>query len=254
MPIPTIREMNITEKTVSCPMVRVITPSAQRRPSPSVASIRSGRRISRKARKSNPATTATASAVARPLSRKAVVISSLDSAGAPVTPTRTPGNSARRPRDHGAELGDLLLIVGEGALAPRLLDEHEEQPTVRRREVAVPAAARSGRGEETAPRGLVGSRRSLEPALHLGRGAPPAGRSSASAAFVRRVRGRRSGPRRPPDLLVDALEQAVQARAGRVGGGELLVIEELVAQRRERVEGEIQEPVDARRTRGPGGR
>ena len=78
-------------------MVRVITPSAQRRPRPRVASIRSGRRISRKARKRRPVTASTARAVATPLSRKAVVISSLDSAGEPVTPTRTDGNSGRRP-------------------------------------------------------------------------------------------------------------------------------------------------------------
>ena len=57
-----------------------------------------------------------------------------------------------------------------------------------------------------------------------------------------------------PISLVDALEQAGQARVGRVALDELLVIEELVAQRRERVEGQIQEPATLEVRRGPGGR
>jgi len=57
--------------------------------------MRSGLPTRRNAAISRPSVRAKASSVARSLSRNAAVISSFDSAGLPVTPTSTSGNSAR---------------------------------------------------------------------------------------------------------------------------------------------------------------
>ena len=94
MPMPTTIEMNITENSERWPMTSVATPMAQACESASTTSMMSGRPRRRNARSSSASVSANARTVARSLSRKAAVISSFASAGLPVTPTSTSGNSS----------------------------------------------------------------------------------------------------------------------------------------------------------------
>ena len=86
-------EMNMTEKSDRWPMTNVATPSDQQRLSVSTSSMSRGLPKRRKPTSSRPRVSAKAMSVACSLSRNAAVISSLESAGLPVTPTSTFGNS-----------------------------------------------------------------------------------------------------------------------------------------------------------------
>jgi hypothetical protein len=96
MPIPTTMEMNITEKTLRCPTTSVMRPIDQPRLTASVRTMRSGVTTARNATRSSSRVSAKARIDASRPSSKAAPISSFERAGAPVTPARTPGNSAPR--------------------------------------------------------------------------------------------------------------------------------------------------------------
>src|SRR2546427_478264 len=100
MPMPISSEMNMTEKTVRCPTVSVMRASDHARLTTSTASITSGSTTRRQTASRKPSVSAKASAVARVLAWNAVSISSLESAGVPVTPAATPGaeKAARKAR------------------------------------------------------------------------------------------------------------------------------------------------------------
>ena len=95
MPMPITIGMNITENSERWPTTRVATPIDQHRESARASSMRSGLPTRRNAASRSASVNPNATSVARSLSRKAAVISSLESAGLPVTPTSTSGNSAR---------------------------------------------------------------------------------------------------------------------------------------------------------------
>jgi len=95
MPMPMTIEMNMTEKSERCPMTSVATPSDQQRLVVSTSSMSTGLPTRRNAARSRPSVSANARIVACWLSRKADVISSLESAGLPVTPTSMFGYSRR---------------------------------------------------------------------------------------------------------------------------------------------------------------
>ena len=88
--------MNITEKTVRCPIVSVTMPSDHARLNSNTANITSGLVTRLKSHTTDASVRMLASVVATALSWNAVSISSLPSAGVPVTPASTPGYSARR--------------------------------------------------------------------------------------------------------------------------------------------------------------
>ena len=96
MPTPTTMGMNITEKRERCPTTSVAAPIDQHRLTASTASMSIGLRSRMNATRSSTRVRTNASAVARSLSRKAAVISSLARTGFPVTPTCTPGKPALR--------------------------------------------------------------------------------------------------------------------------------------------------------------
>ena len=85
--------MNITEKSERCPITRVAIPIDQQRLVASTTSISTGLPKRTNAASRSPSVSANATRVARSLSRKAATISSFESAGLPVTPTATSGNS-----------------------------------------------------------------------------------------------------------------------------------------------------------------
>ena len=89
-----------------------------------------------KATRSRPRTRAKASRVARSLSRKAAVISSLERAGLPVTPTRTLGKLAVEGCDGGADSLDGLPVLCEAARPADGLRQDEEQALILGEEVA----------------------------------------------------------------------------------------------------------------------
>ena len=92
--MPMTIEMNMTEKSDRWPTTSVATPIDQHRLSASTTSITNGFAGRTKAIKSSSSVSAKPRMVACSLSRKAAVISSFESAGLPVTPTRTVGKSA----------------------------------------------------------------------------------------------------------------------------------------------------------------
>ncbi len=89
-------EMNITENSDRWPTKSVAAPTDQQRLRASTISMTIGLPARAKATIRSPSVRAKARMVAFSLSSKAAVISSVASAGLPVTPTLTPGNSARR--------------------------------------------------------------------------------------------------------------------------------------------------------------
>ena len=86
----------MTEKMVRCPTVSVMMPSDHARVAASTASMRSGLPTRQNARRMTSRVRPKASTVARELSWKAAVISSLDRVGPPVTPACTFGKSRFR--------------------------------------------------------------------------------------------------------------------------------------------------------------
>ena len=96
MPMPMTMEMNITEKMVRCPTVRVTMPIDQQSVTASTPSIRIGLPTRQKASSITTSVSAKARIVDTLLSLKAAVISSLDSAGPPVTPACTLGKAGLR--------------------------------------------------------------------------------------------------------------------------------------------------------------
>ena len=85
----------MTEKMVRWPTVSVITPIDTITLVARTPSITSGLTTWRNASTSTASVSTAATRVAMPLSRNAFVISSADSAGPPVTPAETSGNSTR---------------------------------------------------------------------------------------------------------------------------------------------------------------
>ena len=85
----------MTENSERCPITRVAIPIDQQRLMARTVSIKSGLPTRRSATSRRPRVRANAMIVARPLSRNAATISSFWSAGLPVTPTATSGNSPR---------------------------------------------------------------------------------------------------------------------------------------------------------------
>ncbi len=114
MPMPTTMEMNITEKRVRCPTVRVTTPMDQASVTASTPSMSTGLPTRMKARVMTSSVRAKASTSEMLLSWKAAVISSLDSAGAPVTPACTFGKAGR-------SLATASRIVSMAAWSPMKL-------------------------------------------------------------------------------------------------------------------------------------
>ena len=113
MPMPTTIEMNITEKSERCPMTRVATPMDQHRLTVRMVSISRGLPTRMKARSSRASVRANERMVACSLSRKAAVISSLDRAGLPVTPTCTLGKSPLREATTVARMPSMACPVVE---------------------------------------------------------------------------------------------------------------------------------------------
>src|SRR2546428_629692 len=119
MRMPITIGMNITENSERWPTTSVATAIDQQRLMASTISMRIGLPTRQKASRSRPSVSAKASRVARSLSRKAATISSLASAGLPVTPTSTSGNSersaatvARTPSIASRSPADLLEPIG----------------------------------------------------------------------------------------------------------------------------------------------
>src|SRR2546421_6658452 len=143
--MPMTIEMNITEDTVRWPTVSVISARDHARLTARTASMTSGWPRRRKARSSRPSVSAKASPAASLLSSKAVLISSFDSAGPPVTPAWTPGNSAwslamrrrissmaaRRSEEHTSELQSRSDLVCRLLLEKKKEDQRCTRPSHR---------------------------------------------------------------------------------------------------------------------------
>ena len=198
MPMPTTIEMNMTENRVRWPTTRVTTPMDHASVIASTPSMSTGLPTRMKARVMTTRVSAKASTSEMLLSWKAAVISSLESAGAPVTPACTFGKAGRSRAMAPRMRLDRGLIADEAALlAGRGLDEDEQQALVVGEEVARVGGRVLAEGEEGAPRRPVGAG-PLEPARHLvEQHAQEARVHRAGPCLVARCR-RGSRRRRPP--------------------------------------------------------
>src|SRR5262249_17946635 len=238
--MPMRSEMNTTEKTVKWPTVAAMIPSDQARLTMSTPSIKSGVTTRRKTRIRNANVSAKASSVAPVLSRKAVNISSFDSAGVPVTPAWTSVNSVCSAPMACRIAAMKCLLWGRVGRSPPRLDEEEEQLVGGREEVAG-ALLVARRREDTLPR------RGRERAIHaVGDDAEQrideAGIESLGTLLAEtEVEIDEAQGEAACDLLADAFEQAGQGWLRRVPLDEPAVLHELVVQLRETFGGEVEQ-------------